>query len=177
MRAPRAWALLFWCLVLLWASPHSAHAQIYRCVGTHGEPVFSGQPCGTPAPLPGAAGAVGSGFGDHCATSPELLRQAIAQAFATHDVNRLAGFIVWRGIDQASARAELQQLRAWLQQPLTGITTTHAGGAPPTGPGTEPAPPGSTAPVPVSLIVATAGSDAPRTFGLSPQDGCWWLTF
>lgn len=114
------------CLLALTACAPLAHAQIYRCIGAHGEPVFSGQPCGTPAPVnPGVAGARGEGFGAVCAASPQALRQAIADAFTAHDVNRMAGLILWRGMDQASARATLRHLAEWLKQPLAGIAVAY----------------------------------------------------
>lgn len=177
----RRWVFPLLCLALLWAMPHAAQAQIYRCVGAHGEPVFSGQPCGPPAPPPGTMGALGSGFGAYCAPSPAALRQAIAQAFAAHDVNRLAGLILWRGMDQAAARRELGALATWLQQPLAGIATTYAGGAPPDSAGTvtpaEPASGASAGRLPVAFAIRTAGSGAARDFGVDTLGRCWWLSF
>ncbi|HEX5961187.1 MAG TPA: DUF4124 domain-containing protein [Rhodanobacteraceae bacterium] len=172
--------LLNWlCLIALLACAPLTRAQVYRCIGAHGEPVFSGQPCGAPAPPP-VTGAAGSNFGGVCAASPEELRQSLAQAFSGHDVNRLAGFILWQGMDQASARVTLQSLAAWLQQPLTGIATAYATGPPlmasapppvagPTGTASASAPP-------IGFEVAT-GDGATRDFGISEFGGCWWLTF
>ncbi|HEU0276820.1 MAG TPA: hypothetical protein VFQ95_03225 [Rhodanobacteraceae bacterium] len=172
-------------MLLLCGCPYIVHAQIYRCVGAQGEPAFSGEPCGAPASTASTAGTRGSGFGDHCAASPDALRHAIGQAFATHDVNRLAGLIVWRGIDQASARSELRQLATWLQQALTGITVIYAGGVPPgdtsasatTDTDAQPATDSSAGRVPVGLLVSTSASANPRDFGIAPMGRCWWLSF
>lgn len=187
------WSTKLLCLLALLACAPFAHAQraqpVYRCIGPHGEPVFSGQPCGTPAPAPGTSAPVqGTGSGAVCAASPEALRQAIAGAFATRDVNQLAGLILWRGMDQGSARATLRSLAAWLKQPLTGIASTRAAGPPfaDTNPGPppaasmgEPASASSAAALPpTGFDVSTGGVDgATRDFGLVESGGCWWLTF
>jgi len=176
------------CLAALAPCATAAFAQtktqtpIYRCVGAHGEPEFSSKPCGTGVILPaGAATAQTSGLGHVCAASPQELRQAIADAFQSHDVNRLAGLILWRGIDQGAARARLRSLADWLKQPLAGIAIAYPTGPPvvDTGPahvfsagGGEPV-----SALPASgFEVSTAGGDF-RDFGIVESDGCWWLTF
>ena len=180
------------CLLGLLACAVAAHAQtqtqtpIYRCVGAHGEPKFSSQPCGTEVMLPAGAATVqdaGSGHGRVCAGSPQVLREAIAGAFQDHDVNRLAGLILWRGIDQASARARLRFLADWLKQPLDGIAIAYPTGPPPAETGPAPivsAGAGGATAVPAlapsGFEVSTAG-DGVRDFGIAESDGCWWLTF
>lgn len=191
----RAWILPALALLLLaCALPANAQQAIFRCVGAHGEPVFSGQPCGTPVPASSAAGAastVGAGrFGGRCAATPEALRQAIARAFATHDVNQLAGLLVWRGVGQAAARARLQSLAGWLREPLSGITTIYANGPPPLIVRSTDANPGAAAAAalpssgstagdePGGFVVATGGGAGnTRDFGVVQSGGCWWLTF
>ena len=188
----RAWILPALGLLLLLAGTLPARAQqqpIFRCIGAHGEPVFSGQPCGTPAPAQGASAGIGAGaVGTRCAASPQALREAIAGAFASHDVNQLAGLMVWRGVGQASARASLESLARWLRQPLSGIAATYANGPPAPG-GTAATPgPDSAAPATASsaaatgaltgLAVSTGGGDgSTRDFGVMQSGGCWWLTF
>lgn len=192
------WPIRMLCLFVLLAGAllagaplaHAQHTQpVYRCIGPHGEPVFSGQPCGTPAPAPGMnASAQGTGFSAVCAASPEALRQAVAGAFAARDVNQLAGLILWRGMDQGSARATLRSLAAWLKQPLTGIAFMRATGPPLADAGAGPAPvsgngtPASASSVsalpPTGFDISTGGVDgANRDFGLVESGGCWWLTF
>jgi hypothetical protein len=189
----RIWSAKLLCLLALLACAPLAHAQtaqpVYRCIGAHGEPVFSGQPCGTPAPAPGmSASAQGASFSVACAASPEALRQAIAGAFATRDVNQLAGLILWRGMDQGSARATLRSLAAWLKQPLTGIAFTRAAGPPfadidagppPLRSSDEPASTSSVAALPpTGFDVSTGGVEGTtRDFGLVESGSCWWLTF
>lgn len=175
------------CLLALIACTPLAHAQIYYCIGAHGEPVFSGQPCGTPAPSSGdTTTAVNDGFGSVCAASPQELRQAIAGAFASHDVNRLSGLILWRGMDQASARAELRVLAAWLQQPLAGIAIAYTAGPPfaDAGPahgasvGNSAGGPRTPRLPPSGFEISTEGAGgSTREFGVIEFGGCWWLTF
>lgn len=166
------------CLFALIACAPLAHAQIYRCIGAHGEPVFSGQPCGNPVSSSSSAGAMGNSFGDVCAASPQALRQAIAEAFTTHDVNRLAGLILWRGMDQASARSTLRSLAEWLRQPLSGIAIARAAGPP--FDGSSPATSVGAVPAamqpPTGFEISTADG-ATRDFGVTEFGGCWWLTF
>ncbi|HET7931310.1 MAG TPA: DUF4124 domain-containing protein [Rhodanobacteraceae bacterium] len=176
------WPLKSLCMLALLACASSAHAQVYRCVGAQGEPVFSGEPCGTPAPAESAVGPAHS-FAGICADSPQALQDEIAKAFTRHDVNRLAGLILWGGYDQASARATLQSLKAWLQQPLAGIAVVYATGPPVAanfpdtagGAVAAPAPPSAAAPVPSGFRVST--TDDTRDFGITQSGGCWWLTF
>jgi hypothetical protein len=163
------------CLLALAACAPLAHAQVYRCIGAHGEPVFSGQPCGTPATP--AVDATGNGFGTACAASPQALRQAITDAFATADVNRLAGLILWRGMDQSTARSALRALAEWLKQPLTGIAIASANGPPFDG---APPPPAvstnAAVPPPDAFEISTADGGT-REFGVTEVGDCWWLTF
>jgi hypothetical protein len=189
----RMWYAKLLCLLALFASAPLAHAQaaqpVYRCIGAHGEPVFSGQPCGTPVPAPGAdASMPDNGSSAVCAGSPEALRQAVAGAFATRDVNQFAGLVLWRGMDQGSARATLRSLAEWLKQPLTGIAIARAAGPPlanapldsqPVTTSGQPAGASSVAePAPTGFDISTGGADgATRDFGLVESGGCWWLTF
>jgi hypothetical protein len=170
------------CLMLLACCAPLAHAQVYHCVGVHGEPVFSGEPCGTPASPRSHATGTHEGLGGVCATSPQALRLSITDAFAAHDVNRLAGLILWRGMDQASARASLHALSQWLKQPLIGIAVAYPTGPPPAG--IAATPPTSAAggrddnldgAVPTAFEISTRG--ATRDFGVIESGGCWWLTF
>lgn len=148
--------------------------------------MFSGQPCGTPAPttsneMPAPTG----GFGGACAASPQVLRQSITEAFTRHDVNRLAGLILWQGMDQASVHNTLRALAEWLKQPLAGITIAYAAGPPPddgTAMAASMALPASAASAaarpPSGFEIATGGGDGSRRdFGIVQSGGCWWLTF
>lgn len=185
------WCIRGLCLLALLGCAPAAWAQstgIHRCIGAHGEPVFSGQPCANPVPSTSSANPVAqeNGFGSLCAGSPQLLRTEIARAFATRDVNRLAGLILWRGMGEASVRATLGALSAWVKQPLAGIVVAGATGPPPVNAG--PAPTGSVVQpgplagarpgLPTGFEISTGGGDgSTRDFGITEIGGCWWLTF
>lgn len=172
-------------LALLTLAP-LAHAQVYRCIGAHGEPVYSDRPCGTPAPASSLAGAArNDALAGVCAASPQALRDAIVGAFSSHDVNKLAGLILWQGADQASAVASLRTLSAWLEQPLAGIAIAYATGPPTvaaapvaaTSSGQAQSSPGFVAQAPTGFEISTGGVDgSKRDFGVIEIAGCWWLT-
>ncbi|MGH8116201.1 MAG: DUF4124 domain-containing protein [Rhodanobacteraceae bacterium] len=182
----RAWIAKSLCLLVLMACAPWAHAHIYRCIGAHGEPVFSGQPCANPIPT-NARNPVtpDQGSDSVCAGSPQQLRAAIAQAFAAHDVNRMAGLLLWRGLDEAAARATLHSLSAWVKQPLAGIAVARATGPPSLVSDPPPASssddfivPTASLERPTGFVVSTGGGDgSTRDFGITEIGGCWWLTF
>lgn len=180
----------FVCLLVLVACAPLAHAQtsthVYRCVGAHGEPVFSGQPCANPVTINGHNAATpDQGFGSVCAGSPQELKAAIAQAFAAHDANQMAGLLLWRGMDEAVARATLRSLSSWVQQPLAGIAVARTTGPP----SLVYDPPSASSSGdfivstnsldrPNGFVVSTGGGDgSTRDFGITEIGGCWWLTF
>lgn len=183
------WFNKFLCLLVLLGCAPLAHAQIYRCVGVHGEPVFSGQPCGGALIQSGRDAFTGQAgiFGDVCPATPGALRGAINDAFQAHDVNLLAGLILWRGVSQSSARATLRSLSDWLEQPLAGIATASATGPPyvesnpvpaytTNGPAVVVAPPPPS--MPIGFRISTGGGNgSSRYFGVTEFGGCWWLTF
>jgi hypothetical protein len=175
---------LLWIIALLLCAP-LAHAQIYRCIGVHGEPVFSGEAC-APGASPRSAGDIAArsgGFTAACATSPGKLRKATAEAFDTHDANRLAGLIVWRGVDQTLAQATLRAFTVWVQQPLAGIALAYANGPPDAHAGAVSGGHAADATGPASgqlssIEISTGGDDgSTRDFGVLRFGGCWWLTF
>lgn len=187
---------LFFCLALILLSlscvTRIAHAQVNRCIGVRGEPVFSDQPCGTPEPAVGTqrgamndlvnAGDDGSGYlSAACPASPQALRDRIAGAFSNDNPNLLAGLFDWRGFDHDSANARLREFRRWLRRPLIGVD--FAGAADPSG-----AEPGDADYAPhhsdgVTVLTQSdnrADEDAipdARSFGIAQRGGCWWLTF
>ena len=134
--------------------------RVHRCVGQHGEIVFSGLPCGADPASAGVAAdpTVASPPADRCATSPDQLRTRIAAAITQRDPNALAGLARWHGIGAGAASAHLRTLRELVQRPLLAIddAADDAG-----------------------LRVRTGGGDAGSvreyTFGVSAMNGCYWL--
>jgi Domain of unknown function (DUF4124) len=168
------------CLLALLACAPLAHAQqVYHCIGAHGEPEFSGEPCTTPAPVvAGNADLAGHAFGGACAVTPVALRDKITAAFRTRNINLLSGLILWQGIDQSSAETTLRALSVWLREPLAGIAIVTADGPPGISP-SGPAPSAASAAraAPTGFEVSTRGDDgSTRDFGVTQMSGCWWLT-
>lgn len=187
--------LLGLILLAIFCVPQSAHAQVHRCVGADGEPVFTDQPCATQEPSLGAIdsanGVVSTSSSDavlngeriqslsatSCPHSPQALRDRIALAFNSDDPNTLAGLIDWRGYDRSSANARLREFKRWLQQPLAGIQFN----GPPDPSGAQPGDADYAPPAPSGLTVSTQphGDEVPssRSFGVMQRGGCWWLSF
>src|ERR1700754_369417 len=108
-------------LALLFLSP-AAFAQdaIHRCVAPNGQSVFTDQPCqalvaqpAAPVPQPGTAAnadpTATSLAPTLCAADLDELRQAVADAYAARDANRLGGITLFEsGRDDAVA-----SLRLW----------------------------------------------------------------
>lgn len=177
-----------------------AEAQIHRCIGAQGEPVFTDQPCGSAelsvdvasgkldrndvpsststAPASGMALAdSGTPLAATCPRSPQQVRDRIAVAFNDNNPNALAGLFDWRGFSHQGADARLKDFSRWLKHPLIGVQ--FSGAADPSG--AQPGDADYTPSDPYSLTVLTQSSSelAPetRSFGVTEKGGCWWLSF
>lgn len=173
MRATR-WLLP--ALLYLLTLPCVAQAAIHHCIGNDGNPVFTDQRCAdlqaTPAPA-GTAAMAASAFTlpattTACAADLDDLEQAVSDAFAEHDANRLAGLMLWSGYGPATAVADIRSLAALVRRPLVDVE--------PTGSDTT----GAEAPTSDALVLHTAtedGSDASREtrFAVVHRAGCLWL--
>jgi hypothetical protein len=181
----RALVLLVFAVPLLCIA-RGAQAQIHRCTGARGEPVFTDQPCGAAelsvnvasdldrdarANAGHAPARGGSLIAATCPHSPEEVRDRIAVAFNDDNPNALAGLFDWRGFSHASADARLKDFNRWLKHPLIGVQFT--GSADPSGARPDDL---DYAPVDPSGLTVLTQSDA-RSFGLSQRGGCWWLSF
>lgn len=117
-------------LVVLLIPAAKANTVVYRCVGTHGETVFSGLPCdATAMAAEGDANAANDGqdtWLDNCASSANDLRDRVAAAFDSHDVNLLGGLFLWRGISNRNAYQHMRDLRELVRQPLAGLSLDGA---------------------------------------------------
>ena len=189
-------ASLLLCLMvfpLLLCVARNAHAQIHRCIGAQGEPVFTDQPCGSSGLSVDAASGTGNQdreytvgnatdagpvrFAAACPRSPQQVRDRVAVAFNDDNPNALAGLFDWRGYSHTGANAKLKEFSRWLKQPLVGVQ--FAGALDPSG-----AQPGDADYMPVNptgLTVLTQprgvlAADG-HSFGLVQRGGCWWLNF
>ena len=161
---------------------------IHRCVGANGTPVFTDRACSdlqaTPTqPMPHAPGGGPPALSSApppilCAANFAQLKQAVIDAFAIGDANRLAGLMLWDGEGHGAAVADIRALHALMRQPLVDI-----GPDAPTDPALAES--GTAAFVPTTgdwsgLVVRTAtadGSGVPHEtrFTVARQSGCLWL--
>lgn len=179
---------LAWLLVL--PAPVSAQAAIHRCVGANGNPVFTDQPCAALGATPVAPGTVRDDVGAItepppilCAASRDELRQAVVEAFANRDANRMAGLMLWDGYGRGAVITDIRTLAGLMKQPLLDIdagddpargsvlppATAASAGASPEAPAVE---------APLLLHIAgTDGSGSPRElrFDVVRRAGCLWL--
>ena len=179
--------------LLLGAAPAWAQLPIHRCVGANGGPVFTDRPCATLNATPVEASHRAAPASELakppavlCAADMAELRQSVIDAFASHDVNRLAGLMLWGGYGRHAAIADIQSLNALMKYPLLDISpgsdTANQTNDPamalddPFGPDQPPP-----APSPANqLILHTAdndGSGGPREvrFDITRRAGCLWL--
>ena len=168
MPALRLALLLLFALLVL---PARAQTPIHHCVGTDGHPVFTDQPCAsmqaTPAPATSAPDTVTSTRPPAvtCAADEDELRQAVIDAFASGDANRVAGLMLWAGYGEHAAVADIRGLAALMKRPLVDIQVPDA------------SPGGSDAPTLVVRSVAADGSGSTdeTRFPIERHAGCLWL--
>lgn len=149
----------------------ASNSAVYRCIGAHGETVFSGQPCtsadnqalGAVAPAP-AAGATTYHF--TCPADAQALRDRVAAAFNSGDTNAFGALFLWNGFGTRAAYARLRELGRILRTPMVDLHVADDASGPTAG---------------AALVVTVGGDDAGANttwqFPLVRQDGCTWLDF
>jgi hypothetical protein len=153
-------------LIMLLLLPVGLRAQsIHRCTGPAGQMIFSDQPCtafnaqpSVPAVAPATAPGATAPVPTLCAATSAALRQAVAEAFALHDANRLAGLVLWQ--NGGAAQADIRQWAQRVREPLLDA----AAGPDDSG----------------DILIRTQsldGSGASREtrFSVRRQSGCAWL--
>lgn len=187
----RALLLLVLIAPLLCIAPR-ARAQIHRCTGEQGEPVFTDQPCGSAAlavtlssgnagldAQSSAAGMADDGtrFAGTCPDSPEQVRERIEIAFDGDNPNALSGLFDWRGFSRRGADATLKEFRRWLKHPLVGVEFSGAADPSSAQPGDADYSPD--APSGLTVLTQSPGSATPeaRSFRMTERGECWWLSF
>jgi len=135
--------------------------RVHRCVGLHGEVVFSGFSCRANEQAGVSAGALADPSApppaDACPASPQDLRERLAGAIARHDANTIAGMVRWRGVGGAAANERLRELRELVREPLLSLEQGDG------------------------LLVRTGsnttGGVREHAFGIEADAGCWWLSW
>ncbi len=160
--------LLLFLLLCLAASVAHAQNPIRRCVDANGRQVFTDQPCASvqatdavAAATPAAAPGLISTVPVLCAATRGELRQAVVDAFAARDANRLAGLILWNG-GTAGTVADIRTLNNLTRQPLLDFGEAQA---------EEEAPSSD-----LRLHTGMAGAAQETRFGIVRHAGCLWLT-
>ncbi|GGA51197.1 DUF4124 domain-containing protein [Dyella nitratireducens] len=125
----RSLALLL-LLLLLPISAVKAQGDIHRCMGADGIPVFTDRVCTDvnakpvmPAPVtstsaptqPSQAPAV------TCAADMKQLKQAVTDAFAERNPNRLAGLTLWNGDGKDEVVADIRYFIRLMSRPLVEV--------------------------------------------------------
>jgi hypothetical protein len=178
-----------------------APPPIHHCVDAQGNAVFTDRSCAALQSTPMANTAPAPERHDFsepppmlCAGTAAALKQAVISAFASHDANRLAGFMLWGGDSHRAAIVEIRSLSRWVQQPLLGVSLTGASDSRP--PSQEnpavapdrigarlshvPSAPADPLPSPAGLVVSIAAPEGDSgaqqiPFGIVQQAGCVWL--
>ncbi|RDS85172.1 DUF4124 domain-containing protein [Dyella psychrodurans] len=182
-------------LVLLPVGAVRAQGDIHRCVGADGVPVFTDRVCSDinaapvapPAPTSSVIVAVPGSLTSQppavlCAADLKQLKQAVVDAFAVRNANRLAGLMLWDGDGQGAVVSDIQLFNRLMAQPLIDITTgpTSAASTP-----DAPVASSTSAPRPgpsegETLVVRTeaedgSGATQDTRFDVVRHDGCLWL--
>lgn len=156
----------------------AAAQRVHRCVGQHGEIVFSGLPCSgesaaiagvsaiadgaTTAPLPQQAAVSAA-----CPASREELRERIAAAIARRNANGFASLLRWNGIGGGGANSRMRELRDLTQRPLLTIDDGDAAA--------DEAKPAAADGLRVRTGSGAEGGVREHAFGVSAGAGCYWL--
>lgn len=188
-------SLALWLLLLLMPAA-CVHAQgdIHRCMGADGIPVFTDRVCAdvnatpmlpAPAASAGAHASVAPAQAPAvtCAADMQQLKQAVSDAFAERNPNRLAGLTLWNGDGKAAVVADIRFFGRLMSRPLVGIQSASAGGDdddPDASQLSLSASPGSPPPHGEALIVETesddgSGATAQTRFDVVHRSGCVWL--
>ncbi|RUL62083.1 DUF4124 domain-containing protein [Dyella dinghuensis] len=189
-------------LLLLPFGMARAQSDIHRCVGASGGVIFTDRACSdlnaspaVPAPTVSASASdaptsIAQPPPVLCASDMTQLKQAVVDAFADRNPNRLAGLMLWEGSGREAVVANIREFTRMMAHPLVGVRASeYTSTAPPsssTSTGTDPsvlsmsATPSPSPPQGDSLSVETESDDGSGAtqethFGVVRHDGCLWL--
>lgn len=208
-------AILVLALGLLPAGPAAPQGQrsgdadaagLHRCTGPDGAAIFTDRRCqdmlateDAPRPAPPIPQATVLRVRT-CARDQDDLLFGVRSALEDRDVNRLADFYHWVGMDTAQGYRMLDRLDAFSAHPLLEVQLVASAGAdlapeaqpepepepafdPEAADGDAPPPPPARRPRPADLLrVDQLRSDSDMAqlvtyFHLRSNAGCWWLQF
>lgn len=183
--ARRAFAAFLVALFVATSAATPALAQpgtLNRCVAADGTAVFTDRACDavdarpapTPQPNPDSLpdGAVTV---RECPRRPKALVEAIEQAFAAADGNKLAELYDWRGRSSAAANAVMPRLERLAASPVIEVRTGHSAEA-----SADPELAAEAAKAPPDRLLITRADDGMGhrevvEFRLVRAAGCWWI--
>jgi hypothetical protein len=126
-------------LLLLPISAVKAQGDIHRCMGADGIPVFTDRVCADvnakpvmPAPAPSMSPASSASVSAAplqapaitCAADLKQLKQAVIDAFAERNPNRLAGLTLWNGDGKDEVVADIRYFKRLMAHPLIEVKST-----------------------------------------------------
>lgn len=171
-----------------------AQGDIHRCMGTNGVPVFTDRICSDvnatpvmPAPSSSAQAPVELSQPPPvlCAADVAHLKQAVIDAFAARNPNRLAGLMLWNGDGEQAVVADIRVLGRLMARPLIDVKALPLAPASAVSPDDPPAPSTAALPSPKTgqaeaLLVQTesddgSGATQETRFEVLHQSGCLWL--
>jgi hypothetical protein len=184
--------LLLLCLPLAAAR---AQGDIHRCIGANGIPVFTDRVCSdvNASPLLPPAAASSAPVSSTpvqppppvlCASDTAHLKQAVIDAFADRNPNRLAAIMLWNDEGQQAVVADIRVFSQLMAHPLIGVTVegeSDAGDDSDASSGAPASVPPDNAPAHGgSLLVRTesedgSGATEQTRFDIVHRDGCLWL--
>jgi hypothetical protein len=176
-------ALLLLAFLFVLAAPCVAHAEngqtVHRCIGEHGEIVFSGVACGgaevggtdvraVPRPSSSPATDAASAVAMTCPRSPVELRDLFANALSRRDTNAITSLVRWNGVGGAEARERLKEIAELGQRPLIGVELDSDASF------------AKDVPEPSGTLTVRTGSTSyggprEREFRVGVDGGCYWL--
>ncbi|GLQ47275.1 hypothetical protein GCM10007862_23260 [Dyella lipolytica] len=179
----------FIAILLLFLLPVGAawaQGDIHRCTGANGVPVFTDRICSDvnatpvmPAPSSSAQAPVELSQPPPvlCAADMAHLKQAVIDAFAARNPNRLAGLMLWGDDGEQAVVADIRVLGRLMAHPLIDVKVVPADD-PPT-PSTSALPSPKTGQG-EALLVQTesddgSGATQETRFEVLHQSGCLWL--
>ena len=180
-------------LLLLLLLPLCAGAQgIHRCMGTDGIPVFTDRNCSDvnaapvlPAPAPAtsthAPAVITQPPAVTCAADLKQLKQAVIDAFAERNPNRLAGVTLWNGDGKEEVVAGIRYFTRLMSHPLIEVKSASATGGDQDASSLSLSASPSSAPARGdALLVRTESDDGSGVstdtrFDVVRRSGCMWL--
>lgn len=128
-------SILLWLMLLMVPVCAKAQGDIHRCMGADGIPVFTDRVCAdvnaapalpAPAPASSAHAPVPSSqlAAVTCAADLKQLKQAVIDAFAARNPNRLAGLTLWNGDGKEEVVADIRYFIRLMSRPLIEVKST-----------------------------------------------------